>query len=150
MAGKLKRMTEEGILEAMSLYRDGFSAADIADYFGGTRSAMWDLLRRRGLVFRPQLRYGADNHFYRGGKNDTDRAHNLIDKAVARGRIVRPDACETCGASGRFKDGRSAIQAHHDDYNKPMQVRWLCQPCHHEWHKANVAVPLRTHIDAAK
>jgi len=150
MAGKLKLMTEDGIVEAISLYRSGFSTGDLAAYFGGTRSAMWDLLRRRGLTFRPQLRYGADNHFYRGGKNDTDRAHNLVDKAVARGLLVRPDACETCGTSGEFKDGRSAIQAHHDDYNRPLSVRWLCQPCHHEWHKTNVAVPLRTSADAAK
>lgn len=150
MAGKLKRMTEEGIVEAMALYRDGFSAGDIAGYFGCTRAAMWELLKRRGLTFRPRLRYGADNHFYRGGKNDGDKAHGLVEKAVMRGRLTRPLTCESCGASGVFVDGRTAIQAHHDDYNKPMSVRWLCQPCHHEWHKFNVAVPLKAQSDANK
>ena len=48
--------------------------------------------------------------------------------------------CEHCEASYRFKGGRRAIQAHHPDYNKPLDVVWLCQKCHHEWHKDNRAI----------
>lgn len=150
MAGKLKKMTDDGIHEAMRMYEGGLSCGAIAPHFGVTRNALWDLLKRRGLKTRPRERFGAENTFYRGGANDTERAHDLVEKAVLCGRLTRASACETCGGSGEFKDGRTSIQAHHDDYNKPMQVRWLCQPCHHEWHKANVAVPLRTHADAAK
>lgn len=150
MAGKLRKMTDAGIQEAMRMYADGLSFADIAPYFGVTRNALWDLLKRRGLKTRPRERYGADNTFYRGGSNDTERAHNLVDKAVMRGRLIRASQCETCGVSGEFKDGRSAIHAHHDDYNHPLAVRWLCQPCHHEWHRLNKPVPLMVPSDAAK
>lgn len=51
------------------------------------------------------------------------RAHVVIQCAVARGAIVRPMACEGCGAAGR-------LEAHHADYSKPMDVRWLCRGCH--------------------
>lgn len=40
-----------------------------------------------------------------------------------------------------MSDGRALVQAHHDDYNHPLTVRWLCQPCHYEWHKHNRAIP---------
>jgi hypothetical protein len=73
-----------------------------------------------------------------------DRAQNLVDEAVKRGVIIRKSACEICGAMPVFKDGRSGIQAHHCDYNKPLEVMWLCQGCHHKWHKENKAIPLST------
>lgn len=88
---------------------------------------------------RDNKRYGDDNHFYRGGSRSSGRAHNLVDKAIARGKLIPAEACEECGTSGTMADGRSIIQAHHDDYNRPLDVRWLCQGCHHEWHKHNIA-----------
>lgn len=35
--------------------------------------------------------------------------------------------CEKCG------DPES--QMHHDDYSKPLDVTWLCRPCHLELHQ---------------
>lgn len=36
--------------------------------------------------------------------------------------------CEICGEKA---------EAHHDDYNKPLEVRWLCFKHHREWHKTH-------------
>ena len=57
------------------------------------------------------------------------KAHNVISRLVRSGNLERED-CEKCGSS---KD----IHAHHDDYKKPLNVRWLCPKCHTAWHKKN-------------
>lgn len=44
-----------------------------------------------------------------------------------RGRLVH-EPCETCGDAFAEK--------HHDDYDKPLEVRWLCRPCHLAEHQA--------------
>lgn len=127
---------------AVALYDAGLSIGDVADFYGVTRQAMHQILGRRGCKFRSQKRTGSENHMFRGGSVGDDRARNITEKAIERGILVRPKTCAACGAGGTMRDGRSVIQAHHDDYNKPLEVRWLCQPCHHEWHKTNQAVPL--------
>lgn len=123
--------------EAVRMYDAGLSCGDVADFYGISRQAMWAILKRRGCLFRPQSKYGSDNHFYRGGGSASDRAQNILERAVAKGIIIRRTACDKCGNSGTFTDGRSSIQAHHCDYNRPLDVMWLCQKCHHSWHKHN-------------
>ena len=137
MAGKLKKLTPEQAEESVRLYERGLSCGAIGEYFGVSRQAMWDLLRRR-TVMRSKKKYGKDNHFYRGGTSADDHAQNMAEYALRQGVLARPAACENCGTEPpRMKDGRSRIQAHHADYNKPLEVMWLCQKCHHQWHKEN-------------
>lgn len=126
--------------EAVAMYDRGLSVGEIAAFYGITRQAMWEWLKARGYKPRSNLRFGNENHFHRGGITASDRAQNLAEKAIEKGILV-PEPCETCGENGRMKDGRRKVQGHHDDYNKPLEVRWLCQPCHHEWHKHNQAIP---------
>jgi hypothetical protein len=135
MAGKLKKLTLEDVNTAISMYQDGKSLAQIAEVFHVGRHSMHDVLKRR-MTLRPQLRCAAENHFYRGGADAEDRAHNAVENAIRRGKIV-PQPCEICGSFKQMKDGRRDVQAHHDDYSKPLEVRWLCQIHHHEWHRAN-------------
>lgn len=59
------------------------------------------------------------------------RARNLTSVAIRHGRLIRA-ACETCGKT----TGR--IDAHHDDYTKPLSVRWLCRSCHQRHHHDGV------------
>ena len=142
MAGKLKKLTEDQVTEAIKLYESGLSYAEVAEFYEVTRQSMFDVLKRRGVKSHPQKKYGADNHFYRGGRFADDRAQGVTEKAIKRG-ILKPQPCEVCGKTGVMADGRNAIQAHHDDYNKPLDVRWLCQEHHHEWHKSNRPIQRR-------
>lgn len=134
------RLTEEQKRSAVVMYEAGLSCAQVGDYFGVSRQSAWDVLRRR-TTMRPRERHGSDNHFWRGTSDD-DRAQNIVEKALAAGRLARPAGCSACGViPSPMRDGRSAIQAHHSDYNRPLDVAWLCQPCHHDWHRRNKAVP---------
>jgi hypothetical protein len=129
--------------EARSLYERGLSLAQVAAFYGCTRQGMWDILKRRGTVMRPQRQIGPENHFYRKGPTANDYAQNALEYAIRKGIVTKRNACEKCGATPVFKDGRSGVQAHHCDYNKPLDVMWLCQRCHHEWHRNNRATERR-------
>ena len=58
------------------------------------------------------------------------QAINKLNWALQSGRIEFPGVCEDCGREGT----RYEIHAHHDDYSKPYDVRWLCRSCHMEHH----------------
>ena len=65
---------------------------------------------------------------YRQQNAIKQQAHNRVNHALIDGRIQRPDNCEECGES------RHGVHAHHDDYARQLDVRWLCPGCHHQWH----------------
>lgn len=144
MPGTLQKLTESNVLEAVALYQSGLSTEQIAVRFGVTRQSIWYLLHRRNVQFRPHMRHGKECVLWRGGVRADDQSQNLLESAVRAGRLVPPTTCEECGQDpGRCSDGRRKLHAHHDDYNKPLEVRWLCQPCHHAWHLKHTAVPKR-------
>jgi len=66
-------------------------------------------------------------------------ARRAVRSAIERGDLVPRDECEACGESPMRSDGVRAVQAHHDDYSRPLSVRWLCPRCHRAWHKVNDA-----------
>lgn len=56
---------------------------------------------------------------------------NVSDVQRAAYKAVReaelePQSCEICGAE--------PTEGHHDDYTKPLEVRWLCKSHHNKWH----------------
>lgn len=57
-------------------------------------------------------------------------ARRQVNLAVARGDLV-PEPCP-CGSAAK-------TQGHHDDYSKPLEVRWLCPAHHMEQHRLETA-----------
>lgn len=50
-------------------------------------------------------------------------AHQKVSNAIRRGKLLKEN-CEKCGSDN--------VEAHHDDYSKPLDVRWLCRKHHIE------------------
>jgi hypothetical protein len=49
------------------------------------------------------------------------KSHNAVSSAIREGRIVK-QPCQKCGLE--------KAEAHHPDYSKPLEIEWLCRPCH--------------------
>ena len=58
-----------------------------------------------------------------------NRGAAAVDYAIKTGRLARPDRCSKCGEKG-------FIDAHHENYDKPLEVMWLCRSCHKLHHQA--------------
>lgn len=68
-------------------------------------------------VYRKSKRYYSAN-------SKKKRAHNAVYNAIKAGKLTK----------GVCFCGGTVVQAHHDDYDKPLAVRWLCNKHHKEHH----------------
>lgn len=50
-------------------------------------------------------------------------AQRKVRRAVRSGKLIRPMHCEICGENTK-------AHGHHEDYNKPLEVIWMCAKCH--------------------
>ncbi len=55
------------------------------------------------------------------------KARNTLNNAIRDGKLERLTYCEHC-----FREGLA--EGHHPDYDKPLEVIWLCRGCHTELH----------------
>lgn len=53
-------------------------------------------------------------------------AHQALRSALNRGLVIQ-GPCEECGSLH--------AEAHHDDYDRPMDVRWFCRLHHKREHR---------------
>jgi len=51
------------------------------------------------------------------------RANAKLNYHVKRGNIFKPELCSICGEKKR-------VESHHHDYEKPLDVIWVCRKCH--------------------
>jgi hypothetical protein len=57
-------------------------------------------------------------------------AHTIVGNAIRNGKLFKSHSCSECGSTEK-------IEGHHDNYLEPLNVRWLCESCHKEWHRHN-------------
>lgn len=54
------------------------------------------------------------------------RAQTAVNNALRDGRLTK-QPCAICGTEKN-------VHGHHQDYSKPLAVKWLCAKCHHRIH----------------
>jgi hypothetical protein len=63
--------------------------------------------------------------YWRRQNPEKYEAHKAVANALNRG-LLKKGKCVVCGSL--------RVDAHHDDYSKPLQVTWLCRRHHREAH----------------
>ena len=61
-----------------------------------------------------------------GATQKAKRARRAVQSAIAAGKLRR-QPCDVCGET-------DLVDAHHEDYDKPLDVRWLCHGHHAQLH----------------
>ena len=87
----------------------------------------------KGKKYRQQHpeRTRRQQRLYHQSYPERQRCKDAVQRAKKAG-ILTVGSCADCGVSP--KD--IAIQAHHTDYEKPLDVVWLCASCHQGRHVA--------------
>ena len=80
---------------------------------------------RSKLAHRIALRAEV-NKAWRAEDRRREAAHNAVYRAIKLGTLSRTP-CIRCGNEKSL--------AHHEDYEKPLDIIWFCQPCHKQRHK---------------
>lgn len=94
---------------------------------GSCRRCCADSQKRYAASDKNRERHALRQREWRRRNREKVRAHWKVREAVLTGKLIRPIHCEACGR------GVDRIEAAHHDYDKPLDVRWLCPMCHHGW-----------------
>lgn len=81
------------------------------------------LRNRENRVARPELTRRANRRY--GCEHRLEKCvYMRVKRAIESGKLKKPMACQGCGHV------RKLLVAHHEDYGKPLSVRWFCRTCH--------------------
>jgi hypothetical protein len=92
---------------------------------------LWPLEKRRAYYAKPEVR-ARRRAWFKARMADPVEYMKLLARKRVRSRVRRgtlvPGPCAQCGSTEQ-------IHAHHEDYSRPLDVAWLCMPCHKAVHK---------------
>lgn len=69
----------------------------------------------------------SDAQYIKDKTNGKAQARRAVNNALAKGKMSKLP-CEVCGST-------KLIHGHHDDYSKPLDVKWLCPTHHYQRHQ---------------
>ena len=77
-------------------------------------------------------KYKTHEEILRNRKKYRDRINvrKILNYHVKSGNILKSTCCDDC-------NGNIKLEAHHEDYSKPLDVMWLCINCHKKRHRKN-------------
>jgi hypothetical protein len=83
--------------------------------------------RRRKKIFRATHKgYKTEEYREYCRKNpEKVKAQQKLNSAI-RYKKIKKEPCMFCG--------KKFVHGHHEDYNKPLEVDWMCPPCHYKYH----------------
>ena len=85
--------------------------------------------KRASTKYNRTLAHTLSNQRWRERNKQKAQAHGILAYRLKIGEVIRPDHCERCQTD-------CVPHGHHDDYSKPLDVIWLCAPCHKLEHAA--------------
>lgn len=83
---------------------------------------------RRALYRKNRRKFLAERAEWVRKNPEKARAHLLLNLAVRSGEVQKPTRCTECHDEVR-------INGHHEDYSRPLDVKWVCHRCHAALHK---------------
>jgi len=113
-AERFKENSPDKLLESTARYRDKNR----------------DVLNNRQRIWRFENKEKAKEYYKKSFYKNPQKvcARQRIYKALIRGKIKRPETCQVCNK-------KCKLEAHHKDYDKPLEVIWCCKQCHVALHK---------------
>jgi hypothetical protein len=114
--------------EARKLRAKRFTCKEIALRCGVSHQRVYQILGPQ--TERKKRTFSTSGRPLKGGRTTEPgyleaqaRAQELCNRAIRRGELIRQTHCEKCGSTTR-------VDAHHEDYEKPLEVMWLCRRHH--------------------
>jgi hypothetical protein len=98
-----------------------------------------EAIARRADRKAQKQREGKSNHSKKKWRENNPKkvkASQMVNNAVRDGRLDKPDECSSCGSKAK-------LVGHHSDYDKPLEVEWLCSTCHRQIHLNHTSAPMR-------
>ena len=100
------------------------------------------LSHRKAKVKANAWKYPRDIKAMRSKYPERYAARTALGNALRDGLLAKPEKCQHCRQE-------SALHGHHEDYDRPLEVIWLCKDCHgvrhrdlNEWRRNSNAVHL--------